>query len=212
MKLFTYAAAVSAASAVLVGFAALASAATSVVSLSQSDTNIPCPLVSSFMKQGNANNAADVARLQKFLKDSENADVDVNGVYDQKTVAAVMAFQKKYANEILAPWGATKASGIVYITTAKMINKLACAEAMTLSDKELTVISNYQSGLAMASNHASLPQQNGQSLAEAEGPTVSYMSATGTSDDMQAAGPGMEAAVGNASIIDRFWFFLRNMF
>jgi len=213
MKSFRYSFAVATGAAIL-GVALMASADTgssSMVSFSADAMNVSCPVITNYMRQGLPNDKAEVTRLQQFLKAQEGFDVDVNGTYDQKTEDAVKAFQKKYADDVLTPWGATRATGTVYITTAKKINQLACAVAMTLNEKELSVIKNYQSGLAIASNHVSLNQPSGQG----EDPAVTYTSATAGPDAPQSAGDAMSAeaaAVANASIIGRFWFFLKTLF
>ena len=113
---------------------------------------ISCPAVTTFMQKGSENVVAEVANLQSALKNIEHMDVDVNGDYDDKTEAAVMAFQRKYSSEVLAPWGATKPSGIVNITTAKKINQIACLKPLTLDPKELNTINAYKERLVSADN------------------------------------------------------------
>ncbi len=197
MKFSRYGIAVAATTAIL-GFAAVASADTA-----------SCPVITAYMRQGLPNDKAEVTRLQLFLKGAEGIDVDVNGIYDQKTEDAVKIFQKKYADEVLAPWGATLASGTVYITTAKKINQLACASAMTLNEKELSVITDYQSGLAMASDHVTLDQDS-----QAQDPDVTYTSAVAGPSVREAGQDGGTevAAAANASIMGKFWFFLKTVF
>jgi hypothetical protein len=50
----------------------------------------------------------------------------VNGTYDAPTLAAVHAFQIKYAGDILTPWGISKSTGFTYLTTRKKINEVYC--------------------------------------------------------------------------------------
>jgi len=50
----------------------------------------------------------------------------VDGEYDAATIEAVKAFQAKYSLDVLSPWGIDDATGIVYKTTQRMINKIAC--------------------------------------------------------------------------------------
>lgn len=189
-------------SAVVLAFAGIAAAAT-VVSFSDSESNVSCPVVTSFMKIGIANNKADVTRLQQFLKGMEKADVDVTGMFDQKTEDAVKAFQKKHADEILTPWGATRASGMVYVTTGKKINQVACNQVMTLDQKELKTISGYLSA--------------GQAMIQAAaGPVPVAMAATSaTSTPLSvdlSAGEDQTASAADASLIGRFWWYLKNAF
>ena len=48
----------------------------------------------------------------------------VSGYFGLVTREAVKAFQEKYANEILAPWGLTKGTGYVGPYTRKKIESL----------------------------------------------------------------------------------------
>lgn len=179
-------------------FAYTAAAATTAVSFTATD--MQCPIVSTFMKQGNANNAGDVTRLQTFLKNSENLNVDVTGVYDQKTEDAVKAFQKKYADTVLTPWGATKASGIVYVTTAKKINQLACGQAMTLNSKELATISNYQNQTAsVANSNVTIPEDTA--------PVVTY-----TVSQNEGTTIVTPAANNSNSLSSKFWAYFVALF
>lgn len=79
-----------------------------------------------FIRYGGANNPEQVKRLQVVLRVFEGADIGVSGVYDSATLAAVHAFQEKYAVDILAPWGISKSTGYVYLTTRKKINEIYC--------------------------------------------------------------------------------------
>lgn len=178
------------------------------VLLSAQSASTTCPLISSFMKIGIANNAADVTKLQAFLK-GQGFDADVTGTFDQKTEAAVEAFQKKYLSDILGPWGATKASGAVYITTLKKINQLACSQPLSLSGAELTVINSYRAKSSDAP--AMSPAVN------PAGATMGPVLATTTSafDDVVGSSADADsnvAAAGKASIVNRFWGFIKNMF
>lgn len=76
-------------------------------------------------------NPTSVTFLQEFLNTEMGLTLEVNGTYDAATIAAVKAFQLKYAQEILAPWipfgGAIdRPTGIVYKTTQRMINMILC--------------------------------------------------------------------------------------
>ncbi|OGG79197.1 hypothetical protein A3A39_04945 [Candidatus Kaiserbacteria bacterium RIFCSPLOWO2_01_FULL_54_13] len=82
--------------------------------------------LTSFIKAGGNNDADQVKRLQRFLRDFEGAKVSETGIYDGTTLAAVHAFQTKYAAEILAPWGTSKSTGYVYLTTRKKVNEIFC--------------------------------------------------------------------------------------
>jgi hypothetical protein len=69
---------------------------------------------------------AAVKVLQAFLNKELGLTLEVNGEYDAATIEAVKAFQAKYSLDVLSPWGINDATGIVYKTTQRMINKIAC--------------------------------------------------------------------------------------
>lgn len=170
-----------------------------------------CPLISSYMKMGIVNNSADVAKLQGFLKNNQGLNVAVTGIFDTKTEAAVEAFQKKYLSDILGPWGATKATGAVYITTLKKINQLACAQPLSLSAAEISIINAYKA--KVANTQVSAPATNTDAV------TAPVTSPTGpvgpTMDNTVGSGADQSAntaAVGNTSILGKFWNFLKNLF
>src|SRR3989338_9360668 len=73
------------------------------------------------------NNPAEVLKLQYFLKKYEKLDVDINGIFDQKTLDAVNAFQNRYAEDVLKKsWGINFSTGVVFITTKTKINDIVC--------------------------------------------------------------------------------------
>ena|GEM_PF-6518035 len=84
--------------------------------------------ITQYMRKGAANDTAEVSKLQSFLVEQEGfANVQVNGVFDDTTDAAVRAFQEKHSGIVLGPWGIQKGTGYVYLTTTKRINDLYCA-------------------------------------------------------------------------------------
>lgn len=83
--------------------------------------------LTAFIKSGAKNDEDQVRRLQYVLQEFEGvSSVQQNGVYDAATLAAVYAFQAKYASEILTPWGITNSTGYVYLTTRKKVNEIYC--------------------------------------------------------------------------------------
>ena len=164
-----------------------------------------CPLVTSYMKLGANNNSTEVRNLQSFLRNTQEVDVDLTGVYDVKTENAVKLFQTRYANDILAPWGATAPSGVVSITTQKKLNDLVCKKSSVLSASELATIDAYKQG-----------QVSGSSSGTNEGLDLSGQNIVGTA----TSGPELSvngqdantAAVANISIFGRFWNFLKSLF
>ncbi len=117
-----------------------------------STTITTCNLLQAYIKSGANNPPAEVIKLQTFLSDIEHANININGIYDAETFAAVMAFQKKYQNTILGPWGTTIPTGYVYITTLKNVNKLACNVPLTFTQNDLAIINGVRGNLAFKSN------------------------------------------------------------
>lgn len=162
-----------------------------------------CPLLTDYLKLGGQNNSSQVAKLQLFLKNAEKLNVDVNGTFDQKTEDAVKAFQIKYLPSVLGPWDADRASGFVFITTKKKINQIACASPLTLSIEDQAIIDAYKARGENPEQSAVVGQgeQNATSTGSLE---------VGTTDNGQNA--ENVAAVGQASILSRFWNFIVNLF
>ncbi len=107
-----------------------------------------CFGLSKYIRFGEANDSMEVMKLQYFLKAYENADtVQINGVYDQATFNAVVAFQSKYAGDVLGPWGAVAPTGYVYITTEHKINEILCGTPNILTANEEAVIAAYRASL-----------------------------------------------------------------
>jgi peptidoglycan hydrolase-like protein with peptidoglycan-binding domain len=74
-----------------------------------------------------SNDPLIVTKIQLYLNVFENANLVTDGVYNQDDAYAVLKFQEKYAAEILAPWGFTTGTGIVFTTTAKKMNAVMCS-------------------------------------------------------------------------------------
>ena len=104
-----------------------------------------CPYLSGYLQKGELNDITQVVFLQAFLSLHEELPVTISGTYDEETERAVHAFQNKYADEVLLPWGGDVSStGYVYITTKWKINQIVCGSAeLTLEEQE--IISSYQS-------------------------------------------------------------------
>lgn len=168
-----------------------------------------CPLITDYLKIGWNNDAGQVTKLQTFLKDVEGIDVAVNGTFDEQTKTAVEAFQKKYLNDVLGPWDATLPSGTVYITTLKKINQIACGTSLTFDQAQLSIIAKH---IQDRDNGSSSNIQVGSAV---QGGNVA-ITATGSIP----VGPTIEsdssednvAAVGGASVLGRFWQFIKGLF
>lgn len=77
------------------------------------------------MKRGDRN--GEVARLQQFLKDMGQGiypEGIVSGYFGPMTYRAVVRFQEKYFNEVLAPLGNKAGTGLAGSYTRAMLNKL----------------------------------------------------------------------------------------
>ncbi len=91
-------------------------------------------LITSYLRMGAQNPRDQVLALQGFLNEREGTGLPVTGVFGGLTRTAVMAFQQKYAEDILMPWvrlglmASATPSGVVYKTTQAKINNLACAD------------------------------------------------------------------------------------
>jgi hypothetical protein len=172
-----------------------------------------CQLITSYLKLGANNDSAQVLKLQNFLKNTEKIDVDANGIFDQKTKAAVMAFQNKYSTVTLAPWGLSEATGNVYITTSKKINQIACNQAlMTLNTSELSLINAYKNRAQLASASG---VSTGAVSTDVSAPTIQLNNDNSEIDNtVGATGDQSQntASVNKASILERFWNFLVFLF
>lgn len=82
-----------------------------------------------YVRQGKRNSVDQVKKLQEFLNKHMNAGLPVTGYYGPLSAAAISAFQSKHADTILAPWGITTPTGIVYRTTLRQINMVECPDS-----------------------------------------------------------------------------------
>lgn len=107
-----------------------------------------CHFLKQTMKMGDIHNdPIEVAKLQYFLKTYENIDsLLITGFFDKPTYDAVSFFQKKYAQDILSPWGYSIPTGFVYTLTKKKINEIVCGVSFNLSSLEQAEIDAVKSG------------------------------------------------------------------
>ncbi len=101
-----------------------------------------------FLKFGANNNTEQVNRLQMFFKEFEGMDVAQTGIFDAATLSAVHAFQAKYMGDVMGPWGASRTTGYVYLTTRKKVNELYCkgTEQFPLTEQEEKIIEKTRNG------------------------------------------------------------------
>lgn len=178
------------------------------------------PLLSSYIRDDQANDPAEVQKLQQFLRDQGYASVLNTGIYDDATKAAVTDYQEAHADEILEPWGAPNGTGYVYYTTQKHINETYCAdEAFPLTERQLAEIRRLKArieDLRDVSGQPVIPDNAPIGLAEPTTPvTPTYTAAPPNAAETQAAAA---AAAGGAeissprSLIDTVIDALRNLF
>ena len=162
-----------------------------------------CPLLTSYLKFGGNNDSSEVTKLQLFLKNSEGMNLTVNGTFDQVTFDAVRAFQQKYVSQTMGPWGSNTPTGFVYITTRNKINEIACNRAFALTDSDLAIINAFKNRLSSetVSGATSTEMDAGSSSPEVVNPEIGSVT-----------GPSQTAAVGNTSILAKFWNFILDLF
>ncbi len=169
--------------------------------------NNTCPLFNSYLKFGSNNPVSEVTKLQSFLKNVEGLNVDINGIFDTKTVEAVKAFQTKYANEVMTPWGMTVPTGNVYITTKQKIDEISCNMKLSLTSDKLAEINNYKNGISTTDSTVidSNSTDSNDSI-DNNGTTSSPEVGASTDNNDQTA------AVVKTSLWSRIWNAIKNIF
>ncbi len=170
----------------------------------------------SYIKPGSNNDAVEVAKLQAFLNTFEGNALAVSGDYDSSTIAAVHAFQHKYAQDILTPWALKGSTGWVYYTTRKMVNTIFCKY-----EKEFPLTQAQLNDIAYVKARQGTFGTSGQATASS-GTAATTVSATpaktsavgtvvlpSTTDQNAVGGSGdktQTAATANASTTEQGWF------
>lgn len=115
-------------------------------------TRTPCTeYLLSYIKLGENNDPLEVRKLEAFLKTFEGfTDLPVDGIYEQRDFEAVNVFQERYFDDVLSPWGHTKATGYVYYTTRKKINEIYCRASFPLTVSQLAEIEKFKALLESA--------------------------------------------------------------
>lgn len=137
--------------------------------------------LTSFIREGKENDIDQVKRLQRFLRDFESAQITETGSYDTATLTAVHAFQAKYASDILKPWGISKSTGYVYLTTRKKVNEIFCRYTKTffLTVEEQQKIDQARASLSASAMPAKPAQPRAPAVPQAsEAPQISTATAT----------------------------------
>jgi hypothetical protein len=114
------------------------------------------PILTKYIRFGENNDSEQVSKLQYFLRIvEEQAQVPLTGLYDRTTYDAVHTLQRKYASDILTPWGVTDTTGYVYYTTQKKINELWCDREFPLTPEQQREIERVRATLENAENTGS---------------------------------------------------------
>lgn len=113
--------------------------------LSASTAPTSCSYLRDYMRIDFNNDPLEVLKLQSFLISFEgHNNLSLTGVFDQATYDAVSAFQIKYFNDILEPWGHTTSTGYVYILTKKKINEIYCQTIYPLNQVQINEIDAFR--------------------------------------------------------------------
>jgi HYR domain len=175
-----------------------------------------CPLITNYLGFGGNNNEGDTLKLQAFLKNVEGLNVDINGIFDANTQTAVKAFQAKYLSEIMGPWKSSTPSGIVYITTKKKINEIACGTTINLTPAEAAIIAAHNQNTNTAPTTVVGPTVGNTSgtttIGSTNVPSTPAASTTGPIGSNPNTGAANTASVVNAPSIGGFWNWLKSIF
>jgi len=179
-------------------------------------TGPSCSYIRDFMRMDWENNPAEVMKLQSFLKDSQKLDVDVNGIFDQKTFNAVEVFQAKYKPDILTPWGHTDSTGFVYILTKKKINELHCNTVIPLTPADLQEIDSFRNYLLSVLSGNPVGGSMEETNISVWGTISEDNSSTDVEEVVSLESPEEdttnEEATADVSNSGGFWNYVRNLF
>ncbi len=106
-------------------------------------TTLSCeviPYLTQPIKLGAVNNPNDVVLLEQYLNTYEGLNIPVDGVYSQSDFNDVVKWQEKYSQDILSPWGITKGTGYVFMTSLQKIKQVHAAKCVD-SVKETQILS-----------------------------------------------------------------------
>ncbi len=90
------------------------------------------------MKEGDQ--GEEVRALQRCLISEEIYTGEVTGYFDTETEEAVKAFQERYSEEILDPWGFQSGTGSVSTTTREKLNELCSKTPETVVPLEIELV------------------------------------------------------------------------
>lgn len=111
-------------------------------------TTDQCFYLRDFLRIDFDNDPVEVMKLQAFLIYFEGfTNLEVDGVFDLELENAVDAFQNRYFNDVLAPWGHEAPTGYVYLTTRKKVNEIYCQKAFPLTASQQTEVEQFRAFL-----------------------------------------------------------------
>jgi peptidoglycan hydrolase-like protein with peptidoglycan-binding domain len=169
-----------------------------------------CPYLNDYLTFGADNNTVEVTKLQLFLKNIENINVDVNGIFDNKTLDAVKTFQAKYMNDTMGPWGSSNPTGMVFYTTKNKINEIYCNSKISLTSEQNAQIEAYKRDVS-----------NGIFQIEGNNPVTNIISTTsipllpeiGSVDNSNSTSTiSQTAGVAGTSLAGKVWKFVKWLF
>lgn len=102
-----------------------------------------CPAIEGYWDVGER--GPEVRKIQLFLNVYEGAGLTVDGVYGLETFDAVKAFQIRYTEQILQPWGLGRAesTGFWYKTTSKLANYMVGCDVGSRNLENGVIVSEY---------------------------------------------------------------------
>lgn len=116
-------------------------------------TENSCYYLRDYLRADFNNDPVEVKKLQVFLRDLEGVtNLQVTGIYDEATVAAVKAFQAKYSSDILSPWGDETPTGYTYLLTKKKVNEIYCKKAFPLTSEQENEVTAFRTFLQNLKN------------------------------------------------------------
>ena len=96
---------------------------------------------------GAQNDPAQVKLLEQYLNTFEGAHLPVNGIYSELDRSAVIAWQEKYASDILAPWNLAQGTGYVFKTSLQKFKSLFLAQCQQVAGASVST-KNIQYGMS----------------------------------------------------------------
>jgi hypothetical protein len=89
------------------------------------------------------NSPEDIKIVQQFLNEYEGANLPVDGIYSQAMLLKVIAWQEKYAAQVLTPWGLKYGTGYIFtasIAQMKRQQQARCAVQPVVSTPVQTTV------------------------------------------------------------------------